>query len=334
MEDTSCKREGQFYDENPLSSKRSKGEEELLLDPCTLPEEIFAAILSNLDPEELSNCSLVCSAWRHTSQSHTVWRSMCDRLWSDKVYVPRFIKEMRATDPKVAYRTSIKDSKRHYLTDEELFSFEWCFRFKSNPGHDWADNDPWWNDKAPSRHRYLPNGSIKIVSGDFTGYDHQNRRWRWIRRMGGREAPFGSFVQINHYPAYVVFRLPNWGFLQQSLAAVLTSFEMPPKGECLELEDEALNEMYEKQPSERRSRRYSAQSMSIPVQLMDALLRSGLLGGDFDDEEDEEEQDDMPLEMHMTSVQLDDVETHAEDPTEEVPVVAEARQTVVECELD
>jgi len=85
---------------------------------------------------------------------------------------------------------------------------------------------------------------------------------------------------------------------------------------------------YEQQSTDRRPRRYSSQSMSIPVELMDALLRSGLLG-EFEDEDEQDE----PLEMHMTSVQLEDVQTHTEDPAEEVPV-AEARPAVVECELD
>ncbi|PRP84839.1 hypothetical protein PROFUN_07493 [Planoprotostelium fungivorum] len=313
--------------------KRHRKLEEALLDPSELPEEIFSSILCCLTPADIAQCSLVSSYWNQICKSHTVWRCMCDKLWDDKVYVPRLIREMRATDPRGAYRLSLKDSTRQYITVEELTTFEWCFRFKANPGAEWVERDPWWNDKTPSTHKYYPNGEVKIT-GDFTGIHPNERRWRWIPRMGGKEGPHGSFVQINHFPPYVFSRHPNWGFIQQSVAAVLTSFPMPSKGECPELEDDALEAIYQKQnrrSSRSRQRSRIAQvTLSLPMQLMNSLLRDGLL-----DEEEEEEEEEEVEEEEMREEEPTKAEVFIEDPDEDLPVVErqeEKRQ--MECELD
>lgn len=77
--------------------------------------------------------------------------------------------------------------------------------------------------------------------------------------------------------------------------------------------------------------------MSIPVQLLDVILQSGILGNQQDEEEDDiEEDDDMdePLETHMNCVQLEEKESYNEDPSEEIPVVDGSLTQAVECDLD
>lgn len=70
--------------------------------------------------------------------------------------------------------------------------------------------------------------------------------------------------------------------------------------------------------------------MSIPVQLFDALLHSGLLSEDDDDDPD---YTDDTTEMPIVNVDVDEErERYREDPSEEMPVVVGTR--TVECELD
>jgi len=67
------------------------------------------------------------------------------------------------------------------------------------------------------------------------------RRWRFISSAAGRQGPKGSFVQINNFPPLVISRYKNWGFLLESCWVFYTSFPLPPRGACLDLEDTALN---------------------------------------------------------------------------------------------
>jgi len=295
-------------------SQKKHKQESVGVDPYSvLPEDAFIEVLSWLSPEQLAQCSLVCQDWREVVNSKPLWHRLCHDLWATKVYVPKYIREVKTMDPKLAYRCSLKDSTRNFITEEELFTFEWNFRFKKFERHEWSEKDPWWNDKPPSKHRYMPNGEIK-VNGEFTGIQPDERRWRWIPRMLGKDGPHGSFIQVNAYPSYVFSRMENWGFIQQSSVAVLTSFPMPPKGKDPELEDDSLEAMlHRSQPFEAsRSRRYALQHVAIPMQLLDTLLRNGLIDDEGFDTDDSTPM--LPMDIHTPDRPV--VDDPIEDPAE------------------
>eukprot|EP00182_Erythrolobus_australicus_P002882 CAMPEP_0185832432 /NCGR_PEP_ID=MMETSP1353-20130828/2079_1 /TAXON_ID=1077150 /ORGANISM="Erythrolobus australicus, Strain CCMP3124" /LENGTH=484 /DNA_ID=CAMNT_0028530605 /DNA_START=280 /DNA_END=1731 /DNA_ORIENTATION=+ len=96
-------------------------------------------------------------------------------------------------------------------------------------------------------------GADGTVSGRGQMHIPQQFRWAFVRRACGRadDAPLGSYVRVNQFPAYVVGRHKrNWGFVMQSCWVVLTSFEMPPRGADPLLEDDALGVTVEYQASE------------------------------------------------------------------------------------
>jgi len=165
---------------------------------------------------------------------------LCNVLWQDKVYVPEiFIKMRNGKNSKEAYKKSIIDSNRTYITKEELCAFIWNFRFKEDAGSSWQDTDPWWQGKQPAEMKFQPNGNVDVITSWPTHLDE--RKWRFIKSVAGRVGPEGSFVQLNSFPPYIVSRFHNWGFIMQSCWVLWTSFSLPPKGACFELEDENLD---------------------------------------------------------------------------------------------
>jgi hypothetical protein len=92
-------------------------------------------MMSWLTPKEL--CAVACAAsqWRACASDSALWRPIIDQLWKGKVYVPRYYVEQRdAGRLKEAYFRSLLDSTRDVLTQEELTSFDWRFRFKLAAG--------------------------------------------------------------------------------------------------------------------------------------------------------------------------------------------------------
>lgn len=216
-----------------------------------LPFEIVTNVLSFLTPEELGKCALLSSLWNEAANSSYVWEILCDRLWSDKVYVPEEFRNAKHNgSPKRAYIESIRDSYRTSIRPEELSEFVWNFRFKESAGEHWLANDPWWKDNKPARVRFLSDGNILRTTSldgwpaslDDSAGRPTERRWRFISSAAGRQGPRGSFLQINNFPPLIVSRYnKNWGFLLQSCWVFYTSFPMPPHGTNLDLEDAALD---------------------------------------------------------------------------------------------
>eukprot|EP00186_Timspurckia_oligopyrenoides_P004781 CAMPEP_0182442724 /NCGR_PEP_ID=MMETSP1172-20130603/1625_1 /TAXON_ID=708627 /ORGANISM="Timspurckia oligopyrenoides, Strain CCMP3278" /LENGTH=428 /DNA_ID=CAMNT_0024637741 /DNA_START=44 /DNA_END=1330 /DNA_ORIENTATION=+ len=244
-----------------------------------LPEEILINILLQIPGSEaklemIPQFARVCKSWWIASRSESLWRELRDELWSSKVYVSQEIRDMQYA--REAYKESLKDAKRTWLTKEELVAFEWSFRFKAAAGEHWTESDPWWqsppapvsaaegesvsqqnpqgvspSDLSEDAVEHRQNGRQAIVvrfgeDGSVLGrgqmHSSQQFRWRFVEQSCGRTAPLGSFVRVNQFPAYVVSRhAKNWAFIMESCWVVLCSFPMPPQGSDPLLEDENLS---------------------------------------------------------------------------------------------
>lgn len=62
------------------------------------------------------------------------------------------------------FKDAIIDSKRTYITLEELTTIQWYFRFRSEAGSTWISFDPWWNDQPATRVRFFKDGFIKRMT--------------------------------------------------------------------------------------------------------------------------------------------------------------------------
>jgi len=197
---------------------------------CVVPEDGLVQILSFLSIKDVSTCCLTSKGWQGAGNDNLLWSNFCDKLWEGKVYIPEKFKRIKLENPKLAYRESLLDSSRQYVTEEELSSFTWNFRFKEQAGEEWVANDPWWQGQDPITFKFFLNGSMQRCD-DYKILRDVERKWRFVEECGGRRGPRGQFIRVNHYPTYIVSRHPtNWGFLMQSCWVLLTGFPLPKLG--------------------------------------------------------------------------------------------------------
>ena len=183
-----------------------------------------------------------------------LWDSICAKTFHGKACVASEAKRLRTDgDPRSALRVALADSRRATLTEEEICSFEWNFRFKEAAGPGWCEEDPYWQgaEGGPAKIKFGPLTERGYPASEQTGqvsasgFEMLTQRrllWSWARSRG----PHGGHVQIRvdgmRVPTYVVSRhAPNWGWLMQSCWVLYTSFPMPARGTDADLEDDALD---------------------------------------------------------------------------------------------
>ena len=124
---------------------------------------------------------------RTVTAASSVWRELCTALWADKVCVaPQAKALLAAGEARQALRFSLEDAKRTELTDEELLTLPWRFRFKAAAGEGWMHADPYWNDQPATRVRFEPSGNM--VPTGFEELGHRTLRWQWGRRHAAEDS--------------------------------------------------------------------------------------------------------------------------------------------------
>ena len=246
--------------------------------------DLLSLVASHLDLPALGNLGSVDVFYRDALSEHTndIWEAICSETFAGKVHIAPEVIQLRANGrAREALKLALIDSRREALTEAELTSFDWCFRFKAAAGPGWLEDDPYWQGSEPARVEF--NGAGGISARGFPMLEQRRLRWTWALGRG----PFGSHVQLTvdgaRVPTYVVSRHPsNWGWLMQSCWVLYTSFDMPPKGSDPSLEDAALDVTVETQ--HREAHAYNA---GINFASWGAFLPS-----DEEDDEEDEEPDD------------------------------------------
>ena len=219
----------------------------------------LAAVLSQLCAADLGRACCVCKALRLAAAAPPLWAALCARDWAAKAYVaPAARDALAAGDCYAAFRLARADAVRCALTDDELLSLTWRFRFKAEAGPEWAARDPYWRTGggAASRVVFSADGGLRRMPPP--GEDAREREqdppwpeaaitWRWARFGPGRSngAARGELlrccVEGAPVPTYAVRRHPtHWGWLMESCWGVYSSFEPPPPGEDPLMDDSGL----------------------------------------------------------------------------------------------
>lgn len=228
----------------------------------SLPEELLCNIMSFLDAKSLLETRCLNRSFRTlASQGDAGWDNLCQRLWADKVHVPREAREL--SNRMAAYRLSVEDARsRDFLTSEELLfdpitkkGTVWSFRFKESAGLDWTAWDPWYNGQPCRKMVFLEDGSVKEFRPDNNTAGGGNLEdppfsermgnlfdppmamsWRYLTQPLDMPArPRGSYIRFSvggrEVPTYCVRRSPtkNWGFIMESCWGVYSSFELPKR---------------------------------------------------------------------------------------------------------
>mmetsp|Transcript_34523 Transcript_34523/g.72651 ORF Transcript_34523/g.72651 Transcript_34523/m.72651 type:complete len:214 (-) Transcript_34523:733-1374(-) len=179
-------------------------------------------ILSLTDAKTVAASITTCKFWAVAALSDALWQDFCEQLWHEKVYV-RHAPGVRAFK---AFWQSFNDSLRSSITADELTSFAWSFRFRTD-------------------HRTLHGlsaGAVaqaKFTAGEEAWKGHFSSgvggapssvrplRW-WLVMQGGQEAvecTSSSTVRVSPYPPLTVQRTPKWGWVLANQFVELSSHE-------------------------------------------------------------------------------------------------------------
>jgi hypothetical protein len=309
----------------------------LLLQRVAEQPHIFQSVLSFGAVADLCRWRAVSRDWRTASSAPELWAPRCESLWADKVFVPADARALLgASHAFEAYRRSVEDSRRSYITAEELCSVEWYHRMKGWSGEDWTANDPWWNGQTPRKKRFEADGTTVNLMLGVAADECERRsrsadsRWRFVKRCIGHAELPGAFVPgqqgafIRHsrggreFPTAFVQRWPkNWGFILNQCWGFSASFPLPPKGEEPELEDEGEIVQSVSVETQSREARLFNTGRDLPdpnIERAPSAAAAAASGSsvdyehendtddDFDDSDDEAEEDPGP--DSMVSVQI------------------------------
>ena len=227
-----------------------------------LPEDVFCRVTCFLKATELAKMRQVNRTLsRICSTNAAGWEQLCERMWKKKANVLASAKANKENCMQ-AYQQALHDAQtRNHITEEELCSCVWSFRFKQSAGSDWTSNDPWYNGQPCRKVVFRRDGSVHqyypplLPSSAARPSDHQSEddqegeshsllfdppgmtmEWRFLTKpMDLPVRPWGSYVRFKvagrDVPTYSVRRSPtgNWGFVMESCWGLYASFELPPR---------------------------------------------------------------------------------------------------------
>jgi hypothetical protein len=221
-----------------------------------LTDDVIFKILNFLSPHDLVyRVSMLNRHYFALSQDNAAgWNMYYSNLTTTKLHVA-------VADPllnfRTAYRHAIIDSKRPFITTQELCydlatqqGTIWSFRFKESAGTDWTSVDPWYLGQPCRKMVFLANGTMLnavLPSSSLVSNNSRNQSiqlvepplrmtWRFLTRpMDLPTRPMGSYVRIQvggrDVPTYATSRSPtgNWGFVLESCWGIYASFELPKR---------------------------------------------------------------------------------------------------------
>ena len=187
-----------------------------LIRKCDAPELIVCIFAQLGDHISVNRCSQVCKLWNKLCQQENIWKTLCDNLWTSKVYIPeKFRALLLAGYAREAFKSSLLDSRRTSISMDEFSSCTFHFRFKLSAGRYWTGRDPFWNGENPICLRFGAGGHI---------HGYPEIKWFFIDKDGSARDQGGSFIRVATkdlgFPTYMVCRHNNWGFVIQVGALV------------------------------------------------------------------------------------------------------------------
>lgn len=155
------------------------------------PDEIWFDIFYFLDPLTLLKVNLVSKKFFQISNSNFIWEPLFQKLCKNK-HTYWMLKSAPNTDQKKKlYFHAIGDSKRTIMTQDELCSIGWKFRFLNGIGPD--------TNIVYTFYPYFSNDG----SYHHEGLGFQQNFFYFIKENGK--------IQINQFPAHTPQRTEDWG---------------------------------------------------------------------------------------------------------------------------
>jgi len=146
-------------------------------------DEIQREVYLYLSVLELGGLSAVNRRWAAALDDDVVWDAACATVWRRKKYVARGGGHLA---PREALRFSVLESASRVVDESVLTSERWWFRFTSQAGSAWTDDDPYWKGEDARELTFDDDGTLRWISG-----------WEPPRRERDRDAaPSKSFWRL------------------------------------------------------------------------------------------------------------------------------------------
>jgi F-box-like len=131
------------------------------LDECTTE-----CILSFLNPAEMLHVSQVSRRWFSLANDDNIWERFLYNRGCCLLPISPIAERIRAQSghKKIAYFIEKAESKRQFITLDDLCGKTWNFRFKEAAGETWMDICPW--------HRGLPAAKVGIDDGGSSCFNY------------------------------------------------------------------------------------------------------------------------------------------------------------------
>lgn len=241
----------------------------------TLNSDLSINTFSYLSSVDLLNISLVSKNFYKQSASNFCWQPLLSKLWCDKVFIQPRIRQLATEYAKLAYFISIADSKRSFMTQEEVSYFTFSFRFKEAAGTEWTNICPWNNGHEASKVSFNVDGSaIRIPSNRPDSSIHMaiesmysGFRMNWVlrrrhQRSLRKSTPFQYFYALNQViETYIIDNNSQTNIHSSEYNKDLNSFAVPISNDSVPHDEQQSVNL-----SNSKIRKISSQSMSTGSQ--------------------------------------------------------------------
>ena len=161
--------------------------------------DVLELVLAKLPWADLLDARFVCRTWRAAASMDKAWKQHCEELLFDPVVryhvnvrpwdigaVPVHAKALfQAGKFRTAFRETIADQTRTWLTRDELVGLKWSFRFKRDAGM--QNIDPWWQGGNAMLNVFATDGTcgLEEVEGDAPRMPKTPHRWAFANDVYG-----------------------------------------------------------------------------------------------------------------------------------------------------
>jgi len=133
---------------------------------------VFLIINKFLSPYEITQFGASSSHFFMLSNANAIWEPIYNYLIKDKhidfthSFTYKLLSSTSTTSSSLSYKLkyyiTLWDSKRPFITFDELTSNNFSFRFKEAAGQEWREKDPWWLGKEPMKVMFHSDGSLSL----------------------------------------------------------------------------------------------------------------------------------------------------------------------------
>ena len=198
-----------------------------------LATDLHARIITCLCLSDIPRIAQVSRQWASAVNLSNIWDRFCRMTWAQKVHVPEPCCRLRLEGhAREALRMSVEASQAECIAEDLLCSVEWSFHFKQCAGDTWTAVDPWWSGGKARTLMFEPGeerGKGRVKWADDWGL----QMWWALYMREGKQVLRVSHEQLGEFPAEIVFRHQNWGYVFNSPWVVYASFPMEHNDETM-----------------------------------------------------------------------------------------------------